>query len=236
MSGHIFITGDCHGDYDISKLTSKKWPQGKSLDKDDYLIVAGDFGLIWSNNENDEFEKYLINWYTNEKKWTTLFVDGNHENHRRLNELETTRMFDGVVGVVNDSIYHLKRGGVYTIHGSKFFTMGGASSHDREIRIIDVDWWEAEQPNYQECSYGIENLNKHNWKVDYVVTHTMPNTKMSLFGFDQKYKGLKECSISKYLNIIVENLDFKKWYFGHFHADVDRENFRLIYNDVIQIQ
>ena len=60
MSGHIFITGDCHGDYDISKLTSKKWPQGKSLDKDDYLIVAGDFGLIWSNNENDEFEKYLI--------------------------------------------------------------------------------------------------------------------------------------------------------------------------------
>ena len=35
----IYITGDTHGEIDISKLASKNFPRGNSLTKDDYVII-----------------------------------------------------------------------------------------------------------------------------------------------------------------------------------------------------
>ena len=87
----IWITGDIHGEIDVSKLNSRNWPEGKSLTKDDYLIVLGDFGFLWVD-EPDKQEKWWINWLTN-KSWTTLFIDGNHENHNRLKQLEVINKF-----------------------------------------------------------------------------------------------------------------------------------------------
>lgn len=69
----IFITGDIHGNIDISKLNSKNFPEGKHLTRNDYVIVCGDFGLVW--NESEE-EFYWRNWLEN-KPWTTLWVCGN---------------------------------------------------------------------------------------------------------------------------------------------------------------
>ncbi|MDM8195794.1 hypothetical protein QUV98_05625 [Massilimicrobiota timonensis] len=43
----IFITGDTHGSYDIQKLARKNFPEGKTLTKDDYMIICGDFGCVW---------------------------------------------------------------------------------------------------------------------------------------------------------------------------------------------
>lgn len=68
----IFITGDLHGSINISKLNSENFIEGKNLTKDDYVIVCGDFGLIWNNNGEDCWWR---NWL-NDKPWTTLFVDG----------------------------------------------------------------------------------------------------------------------------------------------------------------
>ena len=72
----IYITGDTHGEIDIGKLSSKNFPQGNSLTKDDYIIILGDFGFIWKN-ESDKTEEYWMKWFKN-KPWTTLFIDGNH--------------------------------------------------------------------------------------------------------------------------------------------------------------
>ena len=47
----IFLTGDTHIPIDISKLNSKNFPEGKNLTKDDYVIVLGDFGLLWNYKE-----------------------------------------------------------------------------------------------------------------------------------------------------------------------------------------
>ena len=44
----IYITGDTHGDIDIHKLTADRWPEGLKLSRDDILIIAGDFGLVFS--------------------------------------------------------------------------------------------------------------------------------------------------------------------------------------------
>ena len=116
----IFVCGDLHGGAagDLGKLTSDKFPEGKELTKDDYVIVAGDFGFIWDTNMSLKPEKYWHKWFI-DKPWTTLFVDGNHENFDRIDQLKTKEMFGGKVGIVNESIFHLRRGEVYIINGLK---------------------------------------------------------------------------------------------------------------------
>ena len=44
----IFITGDVHCDYDVHKLNTHNWTKQKELTKNDYLIVCGDMGIVWS--------------------------------------------------------------------------------------------------------------------------------------------------------------------------------------------
>lgn len=80
----MYIIGDLHGYIDISKLNSKRFPQNSRLTKEDFVIIAGDFGLVW-DNKNDE--KYWRKWLSN-KNFTTLFIDGNHENHDMLDPIQ----------------------------------------------------------------------------------------------------------------------------------------------------
>ena len=46
MNGTTYITGDMHGDMGIRRLGSSQWSEGKNLTRDDYLIVAGDMGIL----------------------------------------------------------------------------------------------------------------------------------------------------------------------------------------------
>ena len=52
----IYVTGDTHGQHDFVKLKffAKRNPQ---LTKGDYVIIAGDFGAVWSEPtlEQDQF-------------------------------------------------------------------------------------------------------------------------------------------------------------------------------------
>lgn len=62
----IYITGDIHGNPE--RLSNKRLkPFGLELNNRDIVIVCGDFGMPW--NEND---KYCLNWLA-EKLFTTLF-------------------------------------------------------------------------------------------------------------------------------------------------------------------
>lgn len=87
----VLIVGDTHGNLTLDKLrTLRRDCEDKvqTLTKNDYIIVCGDFGLLWNyeslgravgSNTNDlcwtEDELKLLQWY-NECPWTTLFVDG----------------------------------------------------------------------------------------------------------------------------------------------------------------
>lgn len=65
----IFVTGDVHGvaEYGASRFSSRVWPLGRTLTRDDVVIVAGDFGFIWSGSNTD---KYWLDWFES-KPWTT---------------------------------------------------------------------------------------------------------------------------------------------------------------------
>lgn len=102
----VYITGDIHGD--PSRLSINSFVEQKELDKNDYVIIAGDFGLIWSQDPNNKNEKYWLNWLDN-KPFTTLFVDGNHENFDRLNNFPISEWKGGRVHKIRESVIHLMR-------------------------------------------------------------------------------------------------------------------------------
>lgn len=225
----IFITGDTHGDMSINKLSNKTFPENKKLTKDDFVIICGDFGLVWDNSKS---EIYWRDWLTNNRNFTTLFVDGNHESFFLLNLYPISEWNGGKVHKITDSIIHLIRGEVYTIGSKKFFVMGGADSVDKLRRIEGVSWWKEELPSYIEYENGLSNLEKHGWKVDYVITHTCP---LKVFG-DVVENGKTMSDLEKYLDNIDNSLEFKEWYFGHYHQDKWINNkYRVIYNDIVEI-
>lgn len=130
----IYFTGDTHGDF--RRFSSEFFPEGKSCTKDDFVIILGDFGGVWKLMEDGGDERYWLNWLE-EKSWTTLFIDGNHENHDRLNAMPVEEWHGGKVHKIRSSVLHLMRGQVFHIGGYRMFTFGGACSHDISGGILD---------------------------------------------------------------------------------------------------
>lgn len=230
----IFVCGDTHGGQSdgLQKLSSHSFKEGKILTLDDYVIIAGDYGLIFNVNESSSDEKYFVKWLSN-KNFTTLFVDGNHENFDRIEKLPTMDKFYGKVGIhVKDKIFHLRRGEIYTINDKKIFIFGGGRSIDKDRRIPKISWWHQEEPSAKEFEHGLNNLEKHNWKVDYIITHDCPSSIYDTFNYNEN-----NTSLQKYLEIIKNKTEFKNWYFGHYHIDKKIDNrFFALYNNVMEIK
>ena len=162
----VFVTGDIHGWLDIGKLTPDRWPQGTKLRRSDLLVICGDFGLIWNNPITLE-EKFFIDWLDS-RPWTTLFVDGNHENYDLLDTFPITTWHGGKVAVLpgTKNVIHLLRGQVYEMGSyGRWFCMGGAPSHDISSRVAGVSWWPREVPSEQEMDEGWANLERVNFQV-----------------------------------------------------------------------
>lgn len=136
---------------------------------------------------------------------------------------------------MDNSIYHLKRGQIYTIDNKKFFTFGGAESIDKEDRVLGVSWWPQEIPSYTECYQAIENLKSVNWEVDYAITHAGPmNAVKPYIYIDKHFKN----PVSDFLKtFIFPKLSFKRWFFGHYHIDkIITNKFQCLYQDIVKIE
>ena len=129
----VYITGDTHAVF--TRFGTKVFPEQKEMTRDDFVIICGDFGGIWYDNA---YEQYWLKWLS-EKPFTILYVDGNHENFDRLysDEFEVVDFHGGKAHKIRDNIYHLMRGYVFDLCGKKFFSFGGASSHDIQDGILE---------------------------------------------------------------------------------------------------
>ena len=218
----LYITGDTHGNFD----RILKWSETTNLNKDkDFLFILGDFGYIW-DNKRTSFEKDNLDFISC-LPFTTLFIDGNHENHERLNSMRVVNFSGGKAHKVYDSIYHLMRGQVYEIAGKRIFTFGGASSIDKHLRTEGISWWKEEEFNYREANTAYDNLNKINWEVDYVLTHSAPFSIR-----DKLFESNKPSSTERMLEAMLRNIKFKRWYFGHYHIDKKMDNFTAMYENI----
>ncbi|NCB25771.1 MAG: serine/threonine protein phosphatase [Bacteroidia bacterium] len=206
----LFITGDIHGKLDFQKLQSSFFPQESSLYGEDVLIIAGDFGLplLPDNTEEDYYLDDLAS-----RKYTTLFIDGNHEHFDLLAGLDTGCHYDGPVGILRPKVLHLRRGNIYNIGGLSFFVLGGARSISN---MAGYRFDSREIPSEREFQRGLDSLEEQGWKVDCVLTHAAPARFLS-----RLYKTFIPCPVSKYLDGIFDRLNFTKWFCGHYHRDID---------------
>lgn len=230
----IYITGDTHIPINIGKLDINEFHEQENMNKNDCVIICGDFGGVWDNGNED---MYWRKWL-DDKNFTTLFVDGNHENFHLLNTYPIEMWNGGKVHKINDSIIHLMRGQVFNINGVKIFSMGGASSHDKECRQEFISWWKEELPSNEEYEEGLSNLEKNNWKVDYIISHCCSSnileTVSEYCSFD-KY-DYEIDSLNKYFDIIEKQVNYRKWYFGHYHGDVSLDDkHTMLFQKIVKI-
>lgn len=253
----VWITGDIHGN--PQRFATDIFPEQKEMTKDDVIIILGDFGLVWNYKGEDKTEKYWLDWLEN-KPFTTLFVDGNHDNFDRLDLYPVEEWHSGKVNFIRPSVIHLMRGQVFKIEDKTFFTFGGASSHDISAGILEPDdpnfkekkrrldkdpfalyrinhvsWWERELPSEEEMQEGLNNLQKQNNKVDYIITHS-PYTSL-LRQMDGGSGLYKSDYLTDYLQKIKQTVEYKHWIFGHMHCNktFHWERSSCLYEQIIRI-
>ena len=219
------------------------------------MIVCGDFG-IWHDTKE---ERYWLDWLQ-EKPFTIVFCDGNHENHDRLNSGEFPEVtFNGArAHKIRENIFHIIRGEIMDYAGYTFAFFGGARSHDirdgildpadfeswdafkkeyyrweavgKQFRVNRMSWWADEMPTYKDYFNFEARLREYDNEVDFVITHCAPQRVAAAMGF---YDGDE---LTKYFDEMCENFAFRNWFFGHYHRNVMIDCFRCIYEDIIELQ
>lgn len=258
----IFITGDIHAD--PRRFSSKNFPTGKELTKDDYVIILGDFGLVWDQEES-EYEEYWLNWLDN-KPWTTLFIAGNHENFDRLEKFPIERWNGGRVSKIRPSILYLQYGDVFELEGKRFLSLGGARSHDIDHGILDPADYETEEELVAACReieykhggkmmarYRIKGVSwweqelptwgeihhAFNMLLDnnYRVDYVLSHEAPADAFYMLSHGEYKIDSYSNFLEQIRNLITYKMWFFGHYHVDKYlAAGCRAFYEDIYLIE
>ena len=217
----IYVTGDLHGD-----LTRFKQRKIKRLKKGDTLIVCGDFGFVYNG---DEREEKALKWLS-KRRYNILFVDGAHDKLDLFEKYELCDFCGASARRINEKVYMLLRGNVYTVEDKKIFAFGSGLSESYNI-ISDIISSDAGSlPTTEETQNGLENLQKVDNTVDYIVTYDAPVSAKTYIG-EANHNGL-----NTYFEEIYRLANFKCWYFGRYHKDkAVTRLFKAVYEDVVPI-
>ena len=225
------ITGDTHGILDIDKVVRFFDDHENEYDENDYLIICGDVGVCGFSPDMEKETRRILQ----ELPVTVLFIDGNHENFEQLNSYGVDIWNGGKVHFVESRLIHLMRGQVFEIDGKRFFTFGGAYSIDKNLRVEGIDWFPEEMPNRKEYEERWKNLERIDFQVDYILTHTGPREVVAAMGYGELSDD--EVELRQYLQRVADNTDFTAWYFGHLHEDTQVEDmFYCLYDEIMIVK
>lgn len=252
----IWITGDCHSDF--YRFTTEVFPEQLEMTREDIVIICGDFGGIWYQEDSVYIKRENMELdFLESRPFTTVFVDGNHEHFDRLNSFPVKEWNGGLVHEIRPHVLHLMRGEVYAIEDKKFFAFGGASSHDISDGILDgnypnwkekakeldkqgkymyrikgLSWWPQELPSEEEMQNGINNLKKHDNKVDFIITHSPSASVIALLGHELYDQDI----LTRYLEDIRCTIEYTRMFSGHMHVDKQiNDKDILLYEQIIRI-
>lgn len=99
-------------------------------------------------------------------------------------------------------------------------------------RINHLSWWKQELPSDEEMEEGRRNLALNGNEVDYIVSHCCASSTQELIS-DGMYKP---DILTTYLEEVRQTIEYKKWFFGHYHdnKNVNTEEI-LLYEQIIRI-
>lgn len=245
----LYITGDCHSDF--SRFSTRAFPAQRRMSKEDCILICGDFGGVWDRSPSNE---HWLDWLE-EKHFTTLFVDGNHENFDLLDSMPTEHWKGGLVHQVRPSVLHLCRGEVFQLEDMRLFVMGGASSHDKpdgvlrqgpdlkrqrkmldrrggRYRVEHENWWAQELPDEAQLQRARANLEEADWQVDLVVTHCAPTALQA-----QIVTNRPPDRLTDFLEEVRGKLSYRRWYCGHYHRELclPRERLQVLYHSICPV-
>lgn len=99
------------------------------------------------------------------------------------------------------------------------------------------NWFSDEQPDDQIKQYVEEQLDKNNWNMDIILTHTAPlkyePTELFISGIDQ---STVDKTTEEWFDTIEDKLDYKKWYFGHYHGQKKIDKMQMMYGNIEEFQ
>lgn len=229
--GRLLVTGDLHGDIGALTIISRKMLAG------DVLFVAGDFGFIFLDTNNERCFLDDVDHFLKRKNAWIIFVDGNHENHRALNAFPVEEWMGARVHRIRSRVIHVLRGEILEIKGQKIFCFGGAFSIDRAYRELNKTYWEEEIPTDEDYKNGNAHLEKCGYQVDFALSHTCPLNMIPYLG--ERHSAPEEVQLQNYLQWVHDNAVsyLKGWYFGHWHQDQNLPGkCRVIYLDVVDME
>ena len=221
----IYATGDCHGNF--RRFQPEYFPEQAGMTKNDVVIIAGDFGGVWFGDSRDD---ETLDWLER-LPFTLVFVCGNHENYDALERYPVDDWHGGKVHRIRPHVLHLMRGQIFELEGCRFFTMGGAKSHDTNHRINHISWWRQELPSDEEYSEALQNLERYNWQVDYIITHCAP-TSIALAGSRHNEAD----RLTDFLQEVRERATYHYWLFGHYHDNraIDEKHI-LLWEQIVRV-
>ena len=162
----------------------------------------------------------------------------------------------GKVHRIRPHVLHLMRGQIFELEGYRFFTMGGAKSHDIEDGILEPDapdferrlmtlqrkpraryrinhisWWAQELPSDEEYAEARRTLDAVGWQVDYIITHCAP-TSIALMGTRHNEAD----RLTDFLQEVRERAKYHYWLFGHYHDNkaIDEKHI-LLWEQIVRV-
>lgn len=226
--GKYFVTGDKHGEIEDLVYASRV------LDIEDTLIVLGDFGFIW-RLDADEVRKEL-KAIAERCPCQIAFLDGNHENFTQIAKMEDIVDWNGgKAGLLPYGIIHLLRGEVYNLNNEKVAVIGGADSVDRWARTEGFSWWVEETVTAADAEKLIENTKDLENVI--ILSHDAPAQWIGRLKTWNGINAMNHLSESqRNLQTVYDNVNFKKWCFGHWHMDKEiDERFECFYHNIDEI-
>ena len=229
---HFYITGDTHRKFG----RIEEFCEENRTTVDDVMIILGDVGINYYLNNSDREIKSQLSRLN-----ITLFcIHGNHEERPWLAADYDEILWNGGIVYIEKqypNILFAKDGEIYNFHNKKVMPIGGAYSIDKYYRLSHgLRWFESEQPDEVIKEYVEKQLEKVDWSVDVVLSHTVPIEAEPVWAF---IPGLDQSAVDKstekWLQYIYDNLEFSEWYAGHYHVESNECGIRIMFEDYDEI-
>lgn len=158
----VAVVGDLHGDLQWARhVIRSAHAEGVKT-----ILQVGDLGVLWPGAMKGRWDARL-NKYLDAFDVDFIFIDGNHDSHRELRDLEVHS--DGLARVL-PRIKYLARGGRTVVENLVVGGLGGAFSVDHPWRKPGVDWW----PDIEEVASQDVEMLVAGGPVDILLTHDVP--------------------------------------------------------------